>query len=262
VKIPIFASNGAMPQIRSKKAVLTYHRILDEGKSRAAGGYQDRQFYDLSMQGFREQMKKVAIHTRAYKAGAPLPCVALTFDDGTEDHLSVANLLAKFDLGGIFFIITSRLGQRGYLSRADLRTLRDLGQQIGSHSVTHRRIINLADAELRVELEQSRDMLQQQVGHEIEWFAPPGGFVNERCVEAARKIGYRFVRTMRWGYASAVQIGELPSIPVLPRISEKGFDRIINGRALFYGFYLKEMAKKLAGEGLYIPLRNRLGMRP
>ena len=110
-----------------------------------------------------------------------------------------------------------------------------------------------------MELEQSRDVLQQTSGGEVEWFAPPGGFVNERCVETARACGYRYVRTMRWGYASVTQRGEISCIPVLPLISEETFDNIINGHGSFYGFQLKEATKKVLGERAYIALRSRLG---
>lgn len=108
-----------------------------------------------------------------------------------------------------------------------------------------------------MELEQSRDMLQQTIGRKVEWFAPPGGFVNERCVEAARTYGYRFVRTMRWGYASITQTGEIPCIPVLPRTGEESFGRIINGNASFYGFQLKEATKRVLGDRAYVALRDQ-----
>ena len=241
-------------------AILTYHRILDEQHDRGEG-HCDRQFYDLPAQRFRQQVEKVAAQARAYEKGASLPHVELTFDDGTRDHLFVAGLLAKLDLSGIFFIITARLGTAGYLTRSDIRTLLDLGQRIGSHTVTHRRICDLTDSELRFELEQSRDVLRQQAGREIEWFAPPGGFLDKRCIEAALRYGYRFVRTMRWGYATITQTGEISCVPVLPRIGEKRFDRIISGKASFNGFRLKEAAKRLVGEQVYIALRNRLGKR-
>ena len=95
-----------------------------------------------------------------------------------------------------------------------------------------------------MEIEQSHDILQQTSGREVEWFAPPGGFVNERCVEVARACGYRYVRTMRRGYASVTQAGEISCIPVVPRTNEEGFDRILNGHASFHSYKLKEATKR------------------
>ena len=256
---PFLSSSEAGNKIRAKMAILTYHRIIEERKTEGDKRHQDWNFYDLPMRRFQQQMKKAAAHVSAYEAGASIPHLELTFDDGTQDHLTVADVLAKFGLSGIFFIITGRIGEPGYLSQTDLRTLLQLGHRFGSHTVTHRRICNLTDADLRLELERSRDTLQQLAGYDIEWFAPPGGFVNERCFDVAHLCGYRFVRTMRWGYASTTQMGETPCIPVLPRFDEKHFDKIISGKSSFYGFQLKEAAKKLLGESTYLILRDRFG---
>ena len=177
MKIPFFTPTQAAASIRNKKAILTYHRIFGEEKGRARTAPEVDQFYDLPMSVFRRQMDRVASHAQAYDAGAPIPCLELTFDDGTNDHLSAATVLADLGLSGIFFIITGRIGTSGYLSKSDIRILLHHRQRIGiRHTVTHRRLSTLTDVELRLELEQSRDVLHQLTGHEVDWFAPPGEF--------------------------------------------------------------------------------------
>jgi peptidoglycan/xylan/chitin deacetylase (PgdA/CDA1 family) len=243
---------------RSKKAVLTYHRVL-EGSERTgpgAGG----SFYDVRMVDFRRQVARLAAHIRDYKGGELLPDVVITFDDGTEDHLRVGETLASAGISAIFFIITGRLGTSGYLPERALQSLVRLGHRLGSHTVTHRRITTLAPEALGDELRQSRDFLEQATGEKVEWFAPPGGYVNRASLEAALACGYRFVRTMEWGYASTAQTGQIPCIPVLPGTTDRAFENIINGRARFYGFRLKEVLKRVVGERAYVMLRNRLWM--
>src|SRR5712672_1243647 len=130
MQIPFLASRRVNVAPRTKKAILTYHRVLDEDAYEAANRARGRHFYDMPAERFRRQIEKVAAQASAHAGGAPLPCVELAFDDGTQDHLSVAEMLAKLDLSGIFFIITGRIGEPGYLSQADLRILIELGQRI------------------------------------------------------------------------------------------------------------------------------------
>jgi peptidoglycan/xylan/chitin deacetylase (PgdA/CDA1 family) len=243
---------------RNKKAVLTYHRVLDGSERTGSGGA--RSFYDVPVSEFKREVAQLAAHSRDYDGLELRPDVVITFDDGTEDHLRAAEILASAGLSAIFFIITGRLGTSGYLSHSVLPTLVRLGHQLGSHTVTHRRVTMLAPDALRDELHQSRDFLQQATGNKVEWFAPPGGYLNQPSLEAALACGYCFVRTMEWGYASTTQTGRIPCIPIFPGTTDRAFDKIINGTARLYGFRLKEAIKHVLGERGYVMLRNRLWM--
>jgi peptidoglycan/xylan/chitin deacetylase (PgdA/CDA1 family) len=246
-----------MNHARRKKAILTYHRIVDDGGYAAQpdGGWS---FYDIRMPDFRRQVARLAAHMHAYNTGSSIPSLDVTFDDGTRDHLRAAELLAGSGISGIFFVITGRVGSSEYLSESDLQILVRFGHRLGSHTVTHRRITTLSAEHLKTELERSRDFLEQIAGKKIEWFAPPGGYLSDACLEAALACGYRFVRTMRWGYASTSQTGEVPCIPILPGTSDATFDQIINANASLFGFRLKEALKRAVGERTYVTLRNRL----
>jgi peptidoglycan/xylan/chitin deacetylase (PgdA/CDA1 family) len=242
--------------LRSKKAVLTYHRIVENGSR--GDGASAPSFYDLHMVDFKGQVARLADHMRRFEAGQAVPAVLPTFDDGTEDHLRAAEILAQAGISAVFFIITGRVGSAGYLSETGLRDLVRLGHRLGSHTVTHRRITTLSAEALWIELQQSRDFLEQAMRQKVEWFAPPGGYFDETSLKAALACDYRFVRTMEWGYASTNQTGRIPCIPVLPGTSDQAFEKIINGKALLFGFRLKEALKRVVGERIYVALRNRL----
>ena len=66
---------------------------------------------------------------------------------------------------------------------------------------------------------------------------------------------------MRWGYASGIKTGQVPCIPILPGTSDKSFNKIISGKAVFLGFRLKEGLKRTIGENAYLLLRNGLWRR-
>src|ERR1043166_453546 len=64
--------------------------------------------------------------------------IAITFDDGCETDLTVAApLLKEANFNATFYVIAGRIGSRGYLSSSQLRQLREMGFEVGCHSMTH-----------------------------------------------------------------------------------------------------------------------------
>ena len=205
-------------------------------------------------------MRNIVTH-QAKTSNQVLRRIEITLDDGTADHRRTAEILASFGLMGVFFIVTGRLGKPGNLSSSDVRALVSLGHRIGSHSVTHRKLPTLSVQDLTMEIEKSREILGQITGIAPEWFAPPGGYLDRRTFAAARAAGYRYVRTMDWGYARLPddKTPNLPisAIPVFPATTDEQFARILAGTASFRAFWIKEGLKRVLGETGYIALRNQ-----
>ena len=143
-----------------KSLVLTYHRLTDDD---AVTG-----FYDVPVSRFRQHMARVAAQKGSIQ-------VVVTFDDGTKDHLRTAVILADHGLKGVFFLVLDRMDQPGYLTRGEVERLVELNQIVGSHTISHRQLPTLSDADLKQELVESRQRLEALSGQTIEWFAPPGG---------------------------------------------------------------------------------------
>lgn len=66
---------------------------------------------------------------------------------------------------------------------------------VGSHSVTHRRLTDLADDEVAEEVTRSRLQLEDLLGREVELFAAPFGVTDHRVTAAAR-LTYRHQRLL------------------------------------------------------------------
>lgn len=65
--------------------------------------------------------------------------VRLTFDDGNASDVEVAlPRLVERSLTAEFFVLAGKLGERGHLNRAAVRSLLDAGMAIGSHGWSHR----------------------------------------------------------------------------------------------------------------------------
>jgi len=228
-----------------KSLILTYHRVTDDDAV--------SQYYDVPVSSFRDHVARVA------KLKSDMEIV-FTFDDGTKDHPRVAEILAEHGLKGIFFLVWGRLGQPGYIAREEVGSLVRQGQIIGSHTMTHRLLPTLGDAELNQELTDSRDRLANLAGSAIEWFAPPGGHYDNRSPRAAREAGYRFFRTMDWGYAPPLQFVDaqrpLPTVPILRNMSARRLEDVFHGRARFPGFIVKQLARRILPEYIYYRLRS------
>jgi peptidoglycan/xylan/chitin deacetylase (PgdA/CDA1 family) len=79
----------------------------------------------------------------------------------------------------------------------DLRGHADRGVAIGSHTISHAHLTRLSDAELRHELEDSKDELEAELGRPCTELAYPYGEHDARVRAAARAAGYRVAYALR-----------------------------------------------------------------
>src|SRR5262249_10846819 len=79
------------------------------------------------------------------------------------------------------------------LSVHDLKYLRKHGVLIGSHSVTHRPLATLSQAEAFTELTESRRVLEKKFGGKVVLFAPPHGSSRPGVLRLSREAGYNRV---------------------------------------------------------------------
>jgi peptidoglycan/xylan/chitin deacetylase (PgdA/CDA1 family) len=195
-----------MPGLR----VLAFHRVIDEPKS----------YWDISWRSF------VALLDDLQATGLPVDAElgdadparalgALTFDDGTTDHLAVGQELASRGLQGLFFVTSSRVGADGYLDVKQLTRLRDLGHIVGSHAEHHERLEPMSTAQVAREVESSKRALEEMLGIQVRYFAAPGGSSHSGLREQLELNGYLAARSMRWGvHRSRADRWEIPCLPV------------------------------------------------
>jgi len=126
--------------------------------------------------------------------------VALTFDDGASSDIEVAApALSYAGFTATFYVVSSWVGTRGYLSRRELSQLAELGFEIGSHSVTHAFLPDLTAARLREEMRHSKDQLEQWIGLPVSHFSCPLGGCSSPVVTAALEAGYASVAGSEMG---------------------------------------------------------------
>ena len=119
--------------------------------------------------------------------------VAITFDDGYRDNLTVAlPLLEKFQLPMTLFVVAGFVGREGYLSKEDLREISAHPLvTIGAHGLWHRHFNRLTASEARFELIESRRMLSDLTGNTVDLLAWPYGECNRELEQLSEECGYR-----------------------------------------------------------------------
>jgi len=183
----------------------------------------------------------------------PVRPVVLTFDDGFADFHQVAlPLLREYGFTATVFVTTGWIQDAGprsagrrpgrMLSWSQLLEAAGAGVEIGAHSHRHPQLDQMAGADLRRELHDSKALLEDRLGRAVPGLAYPFGYSSARVRGAVRAAGHE--------YACAVgnMIARAPSDPfTLPRLTIRrstkpaAFGRIVRGRGLPV-IYLKDHA--------------------
>ncbi len=186
--------------------------------------------------------------------------VVLTFDDATIDHFTlVLPALAEAGLRALFYVPTGKLDKESYLSCEQLRLIAAAGNTVGSHAHSHRSLNSMLYSRMIWEIERSRFILTGILGEPPVHFAPPGGFYSAAVRDAARRLGFRFFRTSRWGYNRPVDFQRIEIIPVNGFVSGALLGRVLAGEGeivLKTVYVVKQITKRFMRRMLYGSFRR------
>jgi peptidoglycan/xylan/chitin deacetylase (PgdA/CDA1 family) len=197
--------------------VLTFHRIVDAPE----------RDHDVSRRSFDALLDRLAAAGQSFTTELARPedhALALTFDDGSADHLEVAERLAARDVRAVFFVPSASLGRPTALSADGCRQLVALGHTVGSHARDHAPLAHLPSAELRAQVEESKARLEEITGTSVTTFAPPGGVGHSALADELERAGYETSRSTSWGfYRSPEQHWRVPCLPVTEFTLRRGW---------------------------------------
>lgn len=122
--------------------------------------------------------------------------VAITVDDGNASDIEVtAPMLCELGFQATFYVVSSWIDTARHLSSQGLRRLAELGLEIGSHSRTHSYIPGMSLSEIRREIVESKDFLEDAAGVPVRHFSCPLGGYSRRVLDVAMEAGYSTVAT-------------------------------------------------------------------
>jgi peptidoglycan/xylan/chitin deacetylase (PgdA/CDA1 family) len=186
---------------RFRPVVVCYHAASEQWEQRMSVGPAaiERQIRLLLRRGYRPADAVTAAEGRHR-------LLHVTFDDAYRSVEGVLPMLERLGVPVTIFACTAfaddgapltvpelageDLGELATMTWATLRELSERGVEIGSHTVSHPHLPQLSDAELRRELGESKERIEDELARPCPTFAYPYGDEDERVRRAAGAAGY------------------------------------------------------------------------
>ncbi len=125
--------------------------------------------------------------------------ILITIDDGHKSVEDAVEVIAKYKLKPILNIVPDLVGKEYYLDWPALRNLAMQGFSIQSHSMTHRNLTRLNQADLKSDLDNSKKVIEDNIGLPVTTLAAPMGRINDRVTKTALELGYEVIMTSYTG---------------------------------------------------------------
>ena len=126
--------------------------------------------------------------------------ILITFDDGYRDNYENAYpILKQHGMVATFFVITDYMWMSDRLNPELIVEMAQGGMSFGSHTVSHKRLGDLATSEVWTELANSKAVLESILGKTVNAIAYPQGSYNDNVITTAQNLGYVTGLTVREG---------------------------------------------------------------
>lgn len=148
--------------------VLMFHHVTEMPRLKKSGCLlATEKFYEeIEMFHLYASLEDVIKHPERKK-------IAITFDDGLEDLYTIAYpFLIERNIPFTAFIVTDYIDKPGYITKEQLVEMaKNPLVTIGSHGVSHKIFTEMRNSVKRYELIESKRILEQITGKEVEIFA-------------------------------------------------------------------------------------------
>lgn len=174
--------------------VLMYHHIdgdAEQTKLSVSPASFTRQMAFLKRRGYR--VLSLGEYVRLLKSGEQprRKSAVITFDDGYEDNYrTAAPILKQMGFPATVFVQLNGIGREGYLTETQMRELPAWGLEIGSHTLHHAFLPDIAGEERVNEIAGSKKILEEKLGRPVKLFSYPGGGFDAAARQIVIDSGY------------------------------------------------------------------------
>lgn len=126
--------------------------------------------------------------------------IALTFDDGPAEGSTekILDTLQQYDADATFFMLGEKVQENPGLAKRVV----DEGHEVANHSITHPDLANLDQNQVRNEMQDSQDQIEEATGTRPNLFRPPYGSrsasVDTVANETDQQLVFWDIDTMDW----------------------------------------------------------------
>jgi peptidoglycan/xylan/chitin deacetylase (PgdA/CDA1 family) len=184
--------------------ILTYHHVgIPSGKWR---------LLDVSEKSFEYQMAFMKRHgfqvisfddlVEGIKEGQQFArnTVVLQFDDGYEDNYKYAfPILKKYGFPAMVFLISDKIGTPGFLTWDEVKEMEKYNFLAGAHTRHHVFLPRVSLAQAQDEIAGSKKIIEDHLGHRIDYFAYPSGGFTKEVKRLVQEAGYKAAVTTHQG---------------------------------------------------------------
>ena len=174
-------------------AIVVYHTISSPAKALPANADISPERFESHLGWLAKRRERVARLADLLTVAESERRIAVTFDDGYRDNLTVAlPLLEKYEIPMTLFVATDFIGQDEFLSEDELKKIAAHPLvTIGSHGVSHKHFPSLSADEARFELTESKRRLEEITGKTVDLLAWSYGDCNAELEKLSAECGYR-----------------------------------------------------------------------
>lgn len=199
------------------------------------------------------------------RADLPANPAVISFDDGYAGNRNHAlPILQRFGFTATFFVVSRKIGDPFMMNWEQLRELHAAGMLVESHTASHPLLSQLGESATRLELEESKRVIEQNVGAAVRFISLPNGDSNHFYPSIAGELGYLAGCGSAIGFNDAASDRfRLKRIPVKRSMSDADFRGYVLGTAAtMASAHLRSLAKGalvgVLGKGVYDKLYNQL----
>ena len=216
--------------------IIQYHKIDKPGPGiRVRGGFTPprrfaRQLNYLKKQGFVFYTAGELIQHYLDYGEFPPRGIAVTFDDGWKDNYTNAfPVLKLLGIKATIFLVTSCIGQTSskaiaegedpqeHFTLENIREMSQYGIEFGSHSVNHLHLQKITEAEINIEVKESKLEIEEMLQKPCQVFAYPAGYYNKISQQIIKEAGYISAFSTVYGPNDSLDIYALNRIEIMRR---------------------------------------------
>ncbi len=195
-----YSENPLVLGVNATVPVLMYHYI------RVNPYTEDKVGFGLSVtpENFNAQMDYLSAHgyqtitldelgaALLQKTKLPPKPIVITLDDGyTDSYTAAYPILKAHGFKATNFIITGFVGGPNYLTWEQIKEMNKSGVfNFGAHTTYHSALTYLSTEAALTDLVKSKNVLSEQIGYPVNWFAYPYGNYDDRIAKTVKKAGF------------------------------------------------------------------------